>query len=111
MAPARDRLAKDLHDLDFADLRMPLVSNVDAVAITQGSSARDALIRQVCSPVRWMESVQYLTGVGVDTFIEVGPGKVLCGLVKKIAPQVRAFSVEGIRSMEALASTLSNVTM
>jgi [acyl-carrier-protein] S-malonyltransferase len=111
MAPARDRLAKDLSELDFGDLSMPLVTNVDAVAISKGPGARDALIRQVCSPVRWMESVQYLTKAGVDTFIEIGPGKVLCGLVKKIAPQVHAFSVEGIRSIEALASTISNATM
>jgi [acyl-carrier-protein] S-malonyltransferase len=111
MAPARDRLAKDLNELDFGDLSMPLVTNVDAVAISKGPGARDALIRQVCSPVRWMESVQYLTEAGVDTFIEIGPGKVLCGLVKKIAPQVLTFSVEGIRSIEALASTISNATM
>jgi [acyl-carrier-protein] S-malonyltransferase len=111
MAPARDRLAKDLRELDFGDLSMPLISNVDAAPISQGASAREALIRQVCSPVRWTESVQYLIGAGVDTFIEIGPGKVLCGLVKKIAPQVSTYSVEGIRSMEALASTISNATM
>jgi [acyl-carrier-protein] S-malonyltransferase len=111
MAPARDRLAKDLRELDFGDLSMPLITNVDAAPISQGSSARDALIRQVCSPVRWTESVLYMTGAGVDTFIEIGPGKVLCGLVKKIAPQANTFSVEGIRSMEALASTISNATM
>jgi [acyl-carrier-protein] S-malonyltransferase len=111
MAPARDRLAKDLHEIDFGDLGIPLINNVDAVPISQGSSARDALIRQVCSPVRWTESVQYMTSAGVDKFVEIGPGKVLCGLVKKIAPQVQAYSVEGIRSMEALASTISNATM
>jgi len=111
MAPARDRLAKDIHSLHFNNLSVPLVTNVDAVAIEDGASAQDALIRQVCSPVRWMESVQYLTTAGVDTFIEIGPGKVLCGLVKKIAPHARAFGVEGIKSMEALASTISNATM
>jgi len=111
MAPARDRLANDLHALSFANLSIPLVSNVDALPITDGASARDALIRQMCSPVRWMESVLYMTGAGVDTFIEIGPGKVLSGLVKKIAPQVHTFSVEGIRSMEALASIISNATM
>jgi [acyl-carrier-protein] S-malonyltransferase len=111
MAPARDRLAKDINKLEFKNLNMPLINNVDAAAITEGSLAQDGLIRQVCSPVRWLETVQYLTRAGVDTFIEVGPGKVLAGLVKKIAPEANAFSVEGIRSIEALASTISNATM
>jgi [acyl-carrier-protein] S-malonyltransferase len=111
MAPARDRLEQDLRALKFGDLSMPLISNVDASAVLEGSAACDALIRQVCAPVRWVESARYLVEAGVDTFVEVGPGKVLCGLVKKIAPQVHTFSVEGIRSIEALASTISSAKM
>jgi len=111
MAPARDRLAADLKAIQFRDLKMPLVTNVDAQAIRLGDEARDSLTRQVCAPVRWVESVRYLVACGVDRFVEVGPGRVLTGLVKKIAPQVQASNVDDVRGIEALASGLSNATM
>ncbi|HEX8175181.1 MAG TPA: ACP S-malonyltransferase [Pyrinomonadaceae bacterium] len=107
MNPARDRLAEDLEKLDFQDLRVPLVTNVDAAAINSGSEARDALVRQVSSPVRWHESVTYLIQQGVDTFVEVGPGKVLSGLVRQIDRSTRCLNVEDMTSLgttrEALA--------
>ena len=111
MAPARDRLAADLNNLEFRDLTVPLISNVDAVAVVSGRVARDSLIRQVCNPVRWVESIRYLVDREVDRFVEVGPGRVLCGLVKKIAPEVQVYSVDGIRGIEALASAGSGATM
>ena len=111
MAPARDRLALDLRKLKFRDLAMPLVCNVDATEITQGDDARDALIRQVCSPVRWVESVRHLSRRGVNRFVEVGPGRVLAGLVKKTAPEARTFNVAGAQGIEALASELSGAKM
>jgi len=111
MAPARERLAVDLRKLGFSDLKMPVITNVDAAETAVGSAARDSLIRQVCNPVRWVESVQYLLDRGVDKFVEIGPGKVLCGLVKKVAPSAATYSVDGIRGIEALASAISGVTM
>jgi len=111
MAPARDRLAVDLEAQEFNDLDMPLITNVDAAEVRSGSAARASLIRQVCLPVRWVESIQYLVDHGVDKFVEVGPGKVLSGLVKKIAPAVSTYSVDGIRGIEALASGVSGATM
>ncbi len=111
MAPARDRLRADLNAMDFRNPEVPLVSNVDASEVTSGEAARDSLVRQVCSPVRWVESIQYLSARGVDRFIEIGPGKVLAGLVKKIAPQAQALSVDSIRGMEALASAFPGATM
>jgi len=111
MAPARARLEVDLAALEFHDLKVPLISNVDAEEVTTGSAAREALIRQVCLPVRWVESIQALVDRGVDIFIEVGPGRVLSGLVKKISPSAVTCSVEGIRGIEALASVISGVTM
>ena len=84
MMPAQERLAAELEKLDFNDLRLPLVTNVDAAVIGKGAEARDALVRQVSSPVRWLESVQLLTREGAQSFVEVGPGKVLCGLVRQI---------------------------
>ncbi len=111
MAPAQDRIYADLQDLEFRRLKTPLVCNVDAVEVRQGAEARDALLRQVCTPVRWVEIVRYLVEREVNVFVEVGPGSVLSGFVKKIAPQVQAFSVDGIRSIEALASVIPGATM
>jgi [acyl-carrier-protein] S-malonyltransferase len=111
MAPARDRLTVDLLAQEFNDLDVPLITNVDAVEVHSGSEARASLIRQVCLPVRWVESIQYLVDHGVEKFVEVGPGRVLSGLVKKIAPGVSAYTVDGIRGIEALASWISGVTM
>jgi [acyl-carrier-protein] S-malonyltransferase len=111
MAPARDRLAADLELIAFRDLTVPLVSNVDADLLSTGAAARDALVRQVCAPVRWTDSVLKLVDAGVDRFVEVGPGKVLSGLIRKIAPQARVVNVDGIRSLEALASLRAGATM
>ncbi len=111
MAPARDRLAVDLEALNWSDLRVPLISNVDANEVRRGNAAREALIRQVCAPVRWVESIQYLAGRGVNKFVEVGPGRVLTGLVKKTVPEAQTCSVEGIQGIEALASAFSGAKM
>jgi [acyl-carrier-protein] S-malonyltransferase len=111
MAPARKRLSDDLQALSFRDLDIPLICNVDAAPVSTGAAARDALLRQVCAPVRWVESVRHLADCGVDTFIEVGPGRVLSGLVRKIFPQAKIGSVEGIRGIEALASLLTSAKM
>jgi [acyl-carrier-protein] S-malonyltransferase len=99
MMPAQERLAEDLEKLEFHDLRVPLVTNVDAAAIKSGADAREALVGQVSSPVRWHESVTYLVGEGVNTFIEVGPGKVLSGLVRQIDKTVRCLNIEDTASL------------
>jgi len=111
MAPARDRLASHLKTIEFRDLQIPLINNADVLEIRKGSAARDSLVRQVCAPVRWIETIQYLVEVGVDRFVEVGPGKVLSALVKKIAPNAATCNVEGIRGIEALASSMSGAKM
>jgi [acyl-carrier-protein] S-malonyltransferase len=84
MQPAQDRLAEVLRGLDFADARVPVMTNVDAAPYTGAEALRDALIRQVTGPVRWVESMRLLAGDGPAQFIEVGPGKVLCGLMRQI---------------------------
>lgn len=75
MRPAEERLAEDLRRIEFRDLIFPVVTNVDAQAVSDGSEAREALIRQVSSPVRWRESIDFLANEGVRTFIEIGPRK------------------------------------
>lgn len=107
MNPAQDRLAEDLEQLEFHDLSVPLVTNVDAAKITAGRDARDALVRQVSSPVRWHETVTYLVQQGVDTFVEVGPGKVLSGLVRQIERSARSLNVEDSTSLNATREALA----
>lgn len=107
MKPAELRLAADLQQTAFHDLRVPLVTNVDAEPIHSGDDARQALIRQVCQPVRWEESVQAMIGLGVSLFVEVGPGKVLAGLVRQIDRSVRTANVEDEESLNATLEKLA----
>jgi len=106
MQPAQDRLSADLDQVEFADLRVPLVCNVDAIAISSGDEARRSLVRQVSSPVRWLESVKFLATAGVETFVEVGPGKVLAGLVRQTLPDARCLNVADAASLEAATTAL-----
>src|SRR5215813_7889885 len=107
MKPAQDRLAVDLNELQFHDLKVPLVTNVDAKSIKTGDEARDSLIRQVSQPVRWLESVEFLSNHGVQTFIEIGPGKVLSGLVRQINRELRCLNVEDESSLRATREALA----
>lgn len=100
LKPAEERLGPELDACIFAAPRCPIVTNVDAQPVSDGSSARDALKRQVSRPVRWRESVQWMLGQGVDTFVELGPGNVLSGLVRAADKSVRTMSVEDEKSLE-----------
>ena len=84
MKPAQDRLEADLKALTFNDPRVVVVCNVDAQVIDDGERSRDALVRQVTGSVKWEHSMRLLAEKGVNTFVEVGPGKVLCGLMRQI---------------------------
>ena len=101
MMPAQERLEKELRATAFSDLQVPLVSNVDADTVSTGDEARDALVRQVSMPVRWEESVRLLIDKGVTTFVEVGPGRVLTGLLRQIERSVAALNVEDEKSLGA----------
>ena len=107
MKPAQDRLSVDLNKIDFKDLAMPLVTNVDAAPVNKGDEARDALIRQVSQTVRWLESVEFLAKQGVQTLIEIGPGKVLSGLVRQINRELRCLNVEDESSLRATLEALA----
>jgi len=101
MKPAQDRLAADLATLQFSEPAMPVITNVDAAATSVPEELRDALVRQVSAPVRWSESMQLLMQQGVDTFVEVGPGKVLTGLARQINRDAKTLNVEDAASLEA----------
>jgi [acyl-carrier-protein] S-malonyltransferase len=107
MKPAADRLEPILDDAPFKDLWVALVSNVDASPIGTANAVRNALLRQVASPVRWVESVQRMVSMGVKRFVEVGPGKVLTGLIGRIDPSVETINVSDVPSLESFLKTSS----
>jgi [acyl-carrier-protein] S-malonyltransferase len=110
MRPAQEKMVEPLNATPFDDLSRPIVNNVDAAVVKGGSQSRDALIRQISAPVRWTESVIKMFEEGVDTFVEVGPGKVLVGLVKAIAKdagkEVKLLNVEDQASLQATIESL-----
>jgi [acyl-carrier-protein] S-malonyltransferase len=107
MQPAQDRLAADLAAIGFTDGRVPVVTNVDAIAVTGAARLRDSLVRQVSQPVQWLKSVEFLISQGVKTFIEIGPGKVLSGLVRQIDRSVQCLNVEDEATLRAAAEALA----
>lgn len=106
MLPAQQRLARDLETVAFQDPVIPLVNNVDARAVRLATECRDGLVRQVSAPVRWQESVEWLAQQGVTTFVEIGPGTVLSGLVKKISKHAQTLNVADAASLEATVAAL-----
>ena len=108
MKPAEDRLAPELRALPTSDPRIAVVANVDAEPKRDARASIDALIRQVSSPVRWEQVVKRLIAEGVTTFVELGPGSVLAGLIKKIDRGVQVMSVEDELSFEAALEQLEN---
>jgi [acyl-carrier-protein] S-malonyltransferase len=101
MRPAQERMEKDLATMAFRDPRPPLVNNVDARPVRAAAECRQGLVRQVSSPVRWQECIERLRREGASRFLEVGPGTVLWGLVKKIAREARVANVEDPKSLGA----------
>jgi [acyl-carrier-protein] S-malonyltransferase len=106
MEPAQKRLEPDLRAVKFHALKFPVITNVDAESETSGDEARESLIRQVTMPVRWLDSIHDMLEQGVDIFVEVGPGKVLTGLMRQIDRSVRVFNVEDAAT---LASTIDKI--
>lgn len=93
MKPAAEKLAQELAKTDFRDAQVPVVANVNARPVTSGQAIRELLVQQVFSPVQWEDSVQWLIGQGVDTFVEIGSGTVLAGLIRKIDKSVQVVSI------------------
>ena len=94
MKPAEDRMRPFLEQVEFQDLRVPLVNNFDARKITRGDDAREGLVRQIASMVRWTESVQWMADYGATDYVEVGPGRVLIGLIRRIVRGARLIALE-----------------
>jgi [acyl-carrier-protein] S-malonyltransferase len=110
MQPAQDRLAPELRALPVKPPSMPVVANVDAAPKTDGRSAIDALVRQVSAPVRWEEVVRTLASAGIRAYVEVGPGTVLSGLVRKIDREARVANLEAPSDLDAVERLVAEVT-
>jgi [acyl-carrier-protein] S-malonyltransferase len=108
MKPAQDRLAADLKRLNFSVPRIPVISNVYARPIEEAETSREGLIRQVTASVRWSDSMQWLIQHGVQTFVEVGPGKVLCGIMRQIDRTKKCLNVEDEASLQKTAEFLAS---
>jgi [acyl-carrier-protein] S-malonyltransferase len=107
MMPAQQRLAADLDSLTFKNPEVPVISNVAATPLSSANDVKSALIRQVSSPVRWLESMQFLLGQSVNTVVEVGPGKVLCGLMRQISREIKCLNVEDAESLNSSSASLA----
>ncbi len=106
MKPAAERLAQTLKSLPLADPKIPMVTNVDAKSTMSAPELISALTRQLYSPVRWEDSIRYLIAQGVTTFVEVGPGKILTSLSKRINRQVRTLNVENYSGLREYISRI-----
>jgi [acyl-carrier-protein] S-malonyltransferase len=109
MKPAEQRLAEDLRAIELRDPCCPVFVNVDATAVRTADDARDALIRQVSRPVRFTELVQNMASDGVELFVEVGPGRVLSGLLKRIDKSLRSLSVPDLASVAKAQAAIDEV--
>lgn len=106
MKQAGERLAKELEKTTISDLRIPIVNNADAMFLRKASELRPSLIKQISSPLYWEDAIRNMAADGFDTFIEIGPGKVLSGLVKRIAKDAKVLNVEDMKSMDETLSAL-----
>jgi [acyl-carrier-protein] S-malonyltransferase len=101
MRPAAEQLAKDLQTLSFHAPVISVVNNVDVAIAGDAAAIQDALVRQLFSPVRWTETIEYLAAQGVTEVIELGAGKVLSGLIKRINKELVTTSVNDVVSLQA----------
>jgi len=100
LKPAGEKLAMELEKVEFYGMKLPVVSNATAEYVTDKGLVKDLLIRQVSSPVRWEDSMRRLIADGIDTFVEIGPGKTLAGFMRKIDRNVKMLNVENLESLE-----------
>jgi [acyl-carrier-protein] S-malonyltransferase len=106
MKTAGARLALELENVSIGDLRIPVVNNADARFLRSASELRPSLIKQISAPLYWEDSIRNMAAEGFDTFIEIGPGKVLSGLVKRIARDAKVLNVEDRKSMQETLKAL-----
>lgn len=109
MKPAQEQLAKALEEVSIQDAKIPVVANVTAQAVTEASQIRELLVEQVSSPVLWEDTVRYLVDQGVTTFVEIGAGNVLAGLVRKVDRKAKVLNVQDLAGVEQVREYLKQV--
>ncbi len=108
MKPAEVKLQKELEQTEFQDLSFPVITNIDAKPNSSGGQAREALRQQVCSPVRWSQTMQTIVDSGIEAVVELGPGKVLSGLMRRFDKGIQCFQVEDRKTLEQTVSALKS---
>lgn len=106
LRPAGVKLALEFEKIELGDMKYPVIANVNAKPVTDKNSVKDLLVKQVSNSVLWEESVRTMINMGIDTFVEIGPGKVLTGFIKRIDKEVRALNVENIDSLDLALNEL-----
>ena len=106
MTPAEIKLQKELDATEFYDLSFPVINNIEAKPIVKGNHARESLVKQVCSPVRWCETMQYIVDQKIDSVIELGSGKVLSGLMKRYNKTINCYQVGDRETLANLLTAL-----
>jgi [acyl-carrier-protein] S-malonyltransferase len=109
MQPARTKMEATLAATEFHDLKIPIITNTDAEITSSGSEARAALVRQITLPVRWEDSIRELVAQGVNAFVEVGPGRVLCGLLRQIDRSVHSLNVEDEATLRSAQAKIAQI--
>ena len=99
-------LEKELSKVEFSGLKIPYVTNVTAQCVTDISETKDLLARQISSSVLWQQSVEKMIQEGVDTFVEIGPGKTLAGFMKKIAPEMKTYNIQNVEDLEQISDLI-----
>jgi [acyl-carrier-protein] S-malonyltransferase len=109
MQPAQEEVARVLSGITLSDPRIPVAANVTGGLVTTADEAKDALTRQVTGAVHWVDCMKALIGAGAQAFVEVAPGKVLCGLLKQIDPAQKSMNVEDAASLEKSLAALAEL--
>ena len=99
-------LEKELSKVEFSGLKIPYVTNVTAQYVTDIRETKDLLARQISSSVLWLQSVEKMIQEGVDTFVEIGPGKTLAGFMKKIAPEMKTYNIQNVEDLEQISDLI-----
>ena len=103
---AGKELEKELSKVEFSGLKIPYVTNVTAQYVTDIRETKDLLARQISSSVLWQQSVEKMIQEGVDTFVEIGPGKTLAGFMKKIAPEMKTYNIQNVEDLEQISDLI-----
>ena len=106
LSGAVKELEKELSKVEFSGLKIPYVTNVTAQYVTDISETKNLLARQISSSVLWQQSVEKMIQEGVDTFVEIGPGKTLAGFMKKIAPEMKTYNIQNVEDLEQISDLI-----